>query len=625
MNHKTFNVAALSVFVVTTVFLGAVIFWPDSPKNVEAGTTVQPAAMPSAPIEPISPAQPAVLVKTDPHDDDFEQLNEAVSYASEYMAVDTANEFPVIEISSPDSGGSSDYTASQSAIGDSFAPFSYDVSTLSSSLSSGGNTSSSSSSASSSSSGGSSGSSGGASGGGSSSGDSSQGDTTQPGDGTTNTQPDTPTDNSGTTPSSGSTTSGGGIIPSVDLTKPNSISSIFLYPNEIRQNRTLLPLSVAMENLLKYDAFWYAQLIAREHPQAWRTLRSQYPEKLAMHYFTPLQIGPKDVSFLDYEYVNQYHPEWILLKDEKNASFQDYRRPEKRMRWNPDNPEDFYYNCFFLDIGNEDFQRWAVDQFIDKLDPISGDTARIRYSGIVADNVLLTVWHTLKTKQYPNWKYAASASLWNHAYFSYLKKLHDALKKKGYILIVNHTTDYSSNRDGDDWQTLMNIVDGMADEEALGAPLTVWGGDKWEWSIRHHEETLDKGLYDWWIFIPDTSDPNKEYQQFLYIYCSFLLTKKQGLSLFGTVRRKDGVELNPWNVEYTLPLGNPLGERYQQDGCWFRDYQYGKIVVNPSSSRCTIDLSTERYTYDWRARSSKTQISLDPVTATILLPTNFTP
>jgi len=208
MNHKTFNIAALSVLVVSTVFLGAVVFWPDSPKNVHAGTAVQPVSMPSAPMEPISPAQPAVLAKTDTHyDEDFEQLNEAVSYASEYMAVDTANEFPVIEISSPDSGGSSDYTASQSAIGDSFAPFSYDVSTLSSTLSSGGNTSSSSSSASSSSSGGSSGSSGGASGGGSSSGDSSQGDTTQPGDGTTNTQPDTPTDNSGTTPGGG----GGGI------------------------------------------------------------------------------------------------------------------------------------------------------------------------------------------------------------------------------------------------------------------------------------------------------------------------------------------------------------------------------------------------------------------------------
>jgi hypothetical protein len=199
MNHKTFNFAAVSVLVVSSVFLGAVIFLPDSPKSVNAGTTVQSAAKPSAPAQPVSPAQPAALAQSD-NSGDFEPLHEAVSYPSEYMAMDTANEFPVIEISSPDSGSSANYVSSQSISGDSSSSFSFDVSNLSSTLSSSGNTSSSSSSASSPSSGGSSGSSGGAStggasSGGSSEGDSSEGDTTQPGDNTTNTQPDTPTVN----------------------------------------------------------------------------------------------------------------------------------------------------------------------------------------------------------------------------------------------------------------------------------------------------------------------------------------------------------------------------------------------------------------------------------------------
>lgn len=208
MNHKTFNFAAVSVLVVSSVFLGAVVFWPDSPKSVNAGTTVQPAAQPSAPAQPVSPAQPAALAQND-NSGDFEQLHEAVSYPSEYMAMDTANEFPVIEISSPDSGSSSNY-ASQTLAGDSSSSFSFDVSTLSSTLSSSGNTSSSSSSEASSSSGGSSGSSGGASSGGSSSGGSSEGDTTQPGDNTTNTQPDTPAINPGTSGGGGGG-SGGGI------------------------------------------------------------------------------------------------------------------------------------------------------------------------------------------------------------------------------------------------------------------------------------------------------------------------------------------------------------------------------------------------------------------------------
>jgi hypothetical protein len=624
MNHKTFNVAALSVFVVTTVFLGAVIFWPDSPKNVEAGTTVQPAAMPSAPIEPISPAQPAVLVKTDPHDDDFEQLNEAVSYASEYMSLDTANEFPVIEISSSDSGRSSDYTASQSTIGDSFTPFSYDVSTLSSALSSSGNTSSSSSSASSSSSGGSSGSSGGASSGDTSSGGASEGDTTQPKDNTTGTQPQTPADNPGTPGGNG------GGIPnndkiSNDLTSPKGIGSIFVNSDELYYNGRQLPLATTMENLLKYQAFWSAAKIAELHPEAWRTLRTKYPERMALHYIAPFFVRPdtKLGSYLDYNYVERYHPEWFLLKDDTNACIDDYRNPSKRMR-RSENPQDWYYTCFYLDVGNPDFQDWAVEEFVSRLDPVVGVSTRVRYSGIAADMVMLTTFQNGRNKACPNWKYASGG--WNQAYFSYLKKLHDTLKAKGYVLIVNQTLDYSSNRDGSDWQDLMNIVDGMMDEEALMSSGTgkLWGGSMWEASLNRHEEILGRGLYDWWeCNFHNYTDPQLEYHHFLYTYCSFLLIRDEQYSLFGVHRRKNGEDLDPWYEEYTLPLGNPLGARYQKEGCWLRDYQYGKIVVNPSSSICNLTFDDENYTLDWRTKRIVARLTMEPLSATILLPTGY--
>ncbi|MCX5636951.1 MAG: putative glycoside hydrolase [Planctomycetota bacterium] len=448
---------------------------------------------------------------------------------------------------------------------------------------------------------------------------------TSSGGGTDGTTGDTPTDSTGSSGDGGQSTGGrvGSVLPD-EMFEPKGISAIFLCSDEIRNGSRLLPLTTAMDNLLKYDAFWSVQEIAKTYPEAWRTLRSKYPDRLAMHYVTPFTVRPSgDEACLDYSYVENQHPEWFLLKDGKNASSEDYRDPSKRMRWNPDDPTDWRYNRFFLDVGNEDFQKWAVEEFIKKLCPVTGVNAKIRYSGIVADNVLLTVWHTLKTKLYPNWKYAASASEWDQVYFSYLKKLHDALIKQGYILIVNHTTDYSSNRDGKEWQDLMAVVDGMADEQVLGAPSAVWGGDMWEWSLKHHEEILQKGLYDWWIFIPDASDSKKEYQQFLYTYCSFLLIRAENFSLFGTVRRLDGAELMPWYEEYKLPLGNPTGLRYQQQGCWFRDYQHGRIVVNPSGVRCTIPLDSKTYTLDWRTKSQVTQVTLEPLTATILLPTGY--
>jgi hypothetical protein len=450
--------------------------------------------------------------------------------------------------------------------------------------------------------------------------------------GGTTSQPDT----SSGTPSS----PGGGVPLSADLYKPRNIANIFYVDAQITQNNRLLSLSSAMNNLNQYDAFWFAQSISSQHPQAWRTLRSEYPSKLALHYVTPFSVvrNPNDSSkalYLDYDYIQQYHPEWFLLKDEKNATAQDYLDPDKRIRWNPDDPMDYNYDRFFLDVGNESFQKWAVDELLQKLDPVSGISIRVRYSGIAADNVLLTVWANSKTALCPNWKYATSASQWNQAYLSYLRRLHDALKQRGYLLIANATIDYSSDTDSKDWQNLMSVVDGLMNENVLAMSSTnvVWGNDMfgkdrydfWDNSLTRHEEIVKNGLYDWWVFIPHSDDigTDRELNKFLYIYCSFLLVKKSDRSLFGSVREKDGVHLVPWYEEYTLPLGDPTGFRYQQEGCWMRDYQHGKVVVNPSAVLHTISLNSETYTLDWRTKKAVTRVTLEPCTATILLPTGY--
>jgi hypothetical protein len=441
---------------------------------------------------------------------------------------------------------------------------------------------------------------------------------------------DTPTPNTDTSGTTGQPTGGGGVgytLPE-DIFGPKGISAIFLHPDELRQGSRLLPLATAMDNLLKYDAFWAAASIAELHPEAWRTLRTEHPDRLALFYITPV-LGRKTTmtSYLDYEYIHQYHPEWFLLKDEKNATAKDYRNPDKRMQWNPDDPRAFFHS-FLLDVGNPAFQDWAVNQFLKKLNPESGVNARIRYSGIAADTVILTGFQNDRTALYPNWKYASGG--WNQAYFSYLRKLHNALQKQGYILIANHKLNYSSNLDDTNWQNLMAVVDGLMGEEAM---LT-WsrqtnsfadrlGGDRWERRIRRHEEILEKGLYDWWECNFNYKDPAQDYSNFLYVYCSFLLVRDDDWSLFGVYRRKDGVDLDPWYEEYTLPIGNPEGPRYQRQGCWLRDYQHAKIAVNPSSVRCTISLDSDTYTLDWRTKKKIRQLTLDPLSATILLPTGY--
>jgi len=409
----------------------------------------------------------------------------------------------------------------------------------------------------------------------------------------------------------------------------SGIGAVFLKPGQLLSKDSWaaapLPVDRALEELLKYDAFWCAQTIAKYQPGVWKMLRERYPDRISLFYVTPFTVRPDGTeAYLDYEYIQRNHPEWFLLTDRRFESAGDYNEPDKRIRWNPDDPRNIYYNRFFLDVGNADFQDWAVSQFLRRINPSKGIHPGVRYSGITADNVLLTAWHKKITKRHPGWKYARSASEWNQAYFSYLKKIYNAFKQQGYLLFVNHTTDYSSDRDGNEWQDLMAVVDGMVDENALGyAKSQVMTDQRWQWSIKHHEQILSQGLYDWWICIPAKDDSRKAYEQFLYMYCSFLLTKKPGKSFFSSSRDVDGKLTVPWYKEYDLPLGKPLGPRYIKQDCWWRDYENAKIVVNPSQQEKGITMDSNRKWLDWAGRKEGVGFTLAPVTAKILLPTVY--
>jgi hypothetical protein len=607
--YKTYNFIAVFSVTALVAFLGAVIFWPQ-PQSVNAVSVPQTAA----------PAQtsnkdyrlPAANFAADENISD-EVYSQGPDIESLFTQNTSAQMSP-IQISPDDSGFK--YAFASPADSDSKSAVNNSQSDSSSPSSQGPAPA-------------------GAAGGSGSSGTSGSDSSASGGSGSSGATP--PSSSGSSVPAGGG---GGGNELPAELYKPRNIANIFYVDTQITQNNRLLPLSAAVNNLNQYEAFWYAQRIANLHPQAWATLRSKYPGKLALHYVTPFSVvpNPSDSSkmlYLDYDYIQQYHPEWFLLKDENNASSADYGNPDKRMRWNPNDPADNNYERFFLDVGNSAFQSWAVEELLKKLDPVSGISTRVRYSGIAADNVLLTVWANAKTALYPNWKYAASASRWNQAYFSYLRRLHDALKQRGYLLIANATLDYSSNSDSTDWQNLMAVVDGLMNENALAmsSTSTVWGNDMfgkdaydfWDYSLLRHEKIVENGLYDWWVFIPHKDDigSDEELKKFLYIYCSFLLVKDVDRSFFGAVREKNGTHILPWYEEYALPLGGPVGLRYQRNGCWLRDYQHGKVVVNPSAVSCTISLDSQTYTLDWRTKKAVTRVTLEPRTATILLPTGY--
>jgi hypothetical protein len=426
----------------------------------------------------------------------------------------------------------------------------------------------------------------------------------------------------------------------------NGIGVTFLRKHEltkiVRGKKILLDAESIFQNLGRYDAVWCSQDIVWRSRSGWNFLRENAPEKLMLRSMSSLSTRPETLikHVLDYDYINTYHPEWFLLKDTKNPRKADPRNPDNRIRWDPHKKKPSDYNRFYFDVGNEEFQNWAVQRILDvvsgkakEFDYNSRKTQKLDYpyDGLAFDNVVLSEIKVRFNKPYPNWKYANDTAGWKEAYLRYLRKVHKALAKHGYILVVNFTFYWELERNDSDLYDLMSVVDGIMHEWAVGygpdatrAPDRHWGGEKWLRCIKRHEAIAKRGLIDWWACYPKSLDPGNE--QFRYIYCSFLLVKRPGYSLFYAssdfgLKRDRAV---PWYEEYDLPIGEPISERYLRDNCWFRDYTDAKIVVNPTEVWQRVIIDKKKLWLDWTSKKAVNELTLPPKRGRILMPTPYT-
>jgi hypothetical protein len=420
-----------------------------------------------------------------------------------------------------------------------------------------------------------------------------------------------------------------------------SIGVTFLRTHEFAKNMRgrKIPLGAKeiFQNLRRYDAVWSSQDIVWYSRSGWNLIRKNAPEKLMLRYVGSLSTSPR-TSFehvFDYDYINTYHPEWFLVKDTKNPLKSNPKNPDNRIRWSPQAKNSYNYNRFYLDVGNEEFQKWAVQRILafvsgkaNEFDHNSrkGTNLDYPYDGIAFDNVVLRRIKVRFNKPYPNWKYVDDIAGWKKAYLRYLGKVHKALAAHGYVLVVNASFYWELERNGSDLYDLMDTVDGIMHEwavgygtDATGAPDRHWGGEKWSRCIKRHEAIVKRGLIDWWSCYPKEPDPGNE--QFRYVYCSFLLVKRQGYSLFyassdkGWGRNKK----NPWYDEYDLDIGEPTSDRYFQNGCWLRNYTNARIVVNPTEVRQKVMIDKKKLWLDWTSQKAVRELTLAPKSGRILL------
>jgi hypothetical protein len=405
-------------------------------------------------------------------------------------------------------------------------------------------------------------------------------------------------------------------------TKAGGMSTTFLKIREIMKgdswNNAPRDANDVVRNIGRYDAVWCAQLIPTYNKKGWSLLREKRPDILMLHYICADSSRPGGEStYYDYDYINRNHPEWFLLKEPGNPLKSNPKIADNRIRWS-DSSKSTSYNRFFLDIGNPDFRKWAAAKSVELVTGKSSNTA-FGFNGLAMDNVHVGWWYKWLEKRCPKWKYANNPIGWNDDYTKYLKQIKAALNKEGFILVANHSLNYGAETEKQFWPLLLESVDGIMTEQSLSNQGKIYSGEKWLTSIKYHETALEKNLIDWWVcYHPEIT--RGQYEGLLYTYCSWLLTNKPGKSFYHA-RTEDGY-VNPevpWYHPYDLPIGKPVSARYSKGDCWLRDYENGKVVVNPTTQYQSVVIDEKTKWFDPDNKIEVNEIMMPPTSGKILL------
>jgi len=116
-----------------------------------------------------------------------------------------------------------------------------------------------------------------------------------------------------------------------------------------------------------------------------------------------------------------------------------------------------------------------------------------------------------------------------------------------------------------------------------------------------------------------------EGESVLYSYCSWLLTKEQGMSFtdFQEDEQQRGYSERIQRAAYRLPIGEPLSKQYSQNACLIRDYENAKILVNPTEESRKVIIDKNKLWLNWTSKKTVNSLVLRGQSATILLPTPY--
>ena len=188
--------------------------------------------------------------------------------------------------------------------------------------------------------------------------------------------------------------------------------------------------------------------------------------------------------------------------------------------------------------------------------------------------------------KYPNQK------SWEDAQVSFVSTVGDALKARGYYVMVNATCFVRGNVGSNDgtltaafWRRLAPHVSGLCSEYWQQLPtdpsvLRLQGGDDWTHEWEGWQSLIDVAQNAGADFFTDMYGTSTSTGIMRYGKASFLLDWNGKGGAFRYLA--DDGNSDPWNAEWTMNVGLPVGPRYQVGVGWRRDFTAGTAILNPN-------------------------------------------
>jgi hypothetical protein len=274
------------------------------------------------------------------------------------------------------------------------------------------------------------------------------------------------------------------------------------------------------------------------------------------------------------------------------------------------------YGAYIGDIGSPAYQKqWA--------ESVAAFLSQHGNDGVFIDDVIADVTQLTDDTYPPAYP---SQEAWENAELSFIKYVGQALKAKGFYVLVSATGHIRGDERSDNgeltalfWKKLAPFVDGLFSEYWLQLPsetstLRVAGSDSWrEWwdgwvDLVNVAQTAGADFFA--VMYGSSASTNI----MRYGRASFLLdwNGKGGAFMYAP----DEGATDPWNPEWTMEIGRPAGRKFRVGVGWRRNYTGGVTLVNPSPSASqTFSLGRTYYRADGSAVDA---ITLDPVSAAVL-------